>query len=393
MKFDKETFRLSETAGVQKKALIIGVIGFLVSIPIYFVNSGAFFFSYLTAYMFWFTVTMGAFFVVLLGHLTSATWYLVYRRILEVLMTSIPLMAILFIPILIGSHDLYHWSHADLVAHDHLLQKKAGYLNIPFFAIRAAVYFIIWYLLTSRLYKLSLKQDGGSSDEYRLKMKRNSAPGMIVFALTITFASFDWVMSLEPHWFSTIFGLYIFSGAVVTIYSFLVVVSDYLKKKDVLGDHITIEHYHDIGKHLFGFIIFWGYMAFSQYFLIWYANIPEETYWFAMRWEGSWKILTMIIVFGHFVVPFLGTITWKQKRSYKWMTFISIWILAMHFIDLYWLIVPTLNKSGIHFNYLYLTQFIAIGGIYFWYFWNKLSKNATVPIGDNRLEESFTFEA
>ena len=225
-----------------------------------------------------------------------------------------------------------------------------------------------------------------------MKMRRVSAPGMILFALSITFASFDWLMSLEPHWYSTIYGLYVFSGGVVFIYSFLVVFAQILRRKEVLHNAITVEHYHDLGKLLFGFIIFWGYMGFSQYFLMWYANIPEETYWYYERWQGSWKVITMIIVFGHFVFPFIGLLTRSSKRSFHWMLFMAVWISVMHYIDLYWLIVPTFKPDGINVCYVYFTNLAGLGGLYLWYFWNKLAKEPLLPIGDYRLKDSIEFE-
>lgn len=392
MKIENNTFRLVEKGTFGSKSLIIGLLSLAVSIPMYFLDSGKFFFSYLTAFMFLVTLTWGALFSVLLGHLTNAKWNLIFRRISEVLALMFPVLAIMFIPIIFGAHDLYHWSHANVVVHDAILQKKSGYLNITFFSIRAMVYFAIWYFLSLKLYKLSLEQDKNPSVDVIMRMRKVSAPGMILFALSITFASFDWLMSLEPHWYSTIYGLYVFSGGVVFIYSFLVIFGQVLRKKDVLHDVITVEHYHDLGKLLFGFIIFWGYMGFSQYFLMWYANIPEETYWYYERWQGSWKIITMIIVFGHFVFPFVGLLTRSSKRSFKWMLFMAIWISVMHYIDLYWLAVPTFKDDGVSICYVYFTNLIGLSGLYLWYFWNKLAKEPLLPIGDYRLKDSIDFE-
>jgi len=206
--------------------------------------------------------------------------------------------------------------------------------------------------------------------------------------LRLTFASFDWLMSLDPHWYSTIFGVYIFAGSFLSAIAFVVLVLIALHKRNILTDVITVEHYHDLGKFLFSFTVFWGYMAFSQYFLIWYANIPEETIWFAHRWEGSWKYITLVLVFGHFVVPFLALMPRAAKRNLKFMRIISIWILLMHFFDLYWLVIPTLHKHGFHFSWMDLTAMIGIGGIFVWYFWQSYLKGALVPVNDTKLAES-----
>jgi hypothetical protein len=220
------------------------------------------------------------------------------------------------------------------------------------------------------------------------KMKKISAPGMILFALTITFASYDWLMSLDPHWYSTIFGLYVFSGSFLSFMAFLVLIGLALRKKGLLQDIFTVEHYHDIGKFLLGFVIFWAYMAFSQYFLIWYANIPEETIWYLYRWEGSWKILTMTLVFGHFLFPFLILMLRSVKRNFYFMKFMAYWILLMHFVDMYWLVFPTLYVDGFELSWIDVGTFLGIGGIFLWYFWAKYFGNAMVPINDPKLQES-----
>jgi hypothetical protein len=307
-------------------------------------------------------------------------------------MMTLPVMAILFIPILLGLHDLYHWSHEDVIASDPILQKKSAYLNPLFFTIRVVVYFTIWFLLAKGLYKTSLAQDAGHKPEQSVKMKKISAPGMVLFALTITFASFDWLMSLDAHWYSTIFGVYIFGGSLLAILTFLVIFGKLLRKKGLLSDKITIEHYHDVGKFLFAFIIFWGYIGFSQYFLIWYANIPEETIWYLHRWEGTWKVITMMLVFGHFVIPFMALLPRFVKRNLGALTFFAVWILIMHWIDIYWMVIPNLHHNGAHFSWMDLTATLGIGGIFFWYFLNKYYKHALVPVGDPRLNVSINMK-
>ncbi len=388
METQNQEYKISGTAFFQKPALIIGIAGLIATLAGYFIDHSQFFFSYLTAYMFWMTMTLGAFFFTMLHHLTGADWSIVLRRILETVMMTLPVMAILFIPILLGLHDLYHWSHEDVVAADPILEKKSVYLNPVFFTIRVVIYFTIWFLLARGLYKTSLAQDAGYQPEQTVKMRKISAPGMILFALTITFASFDWLMSLDAHWYSTIFGVYIFGGSLLSILTFMVLFGNMLRKKGILADTITIEHYHDLGKFLFGFVIFWGYIGFSQYFLIWYANIPEETIWYLYRWEGSWKIITMVIVFGHFLIPFIALMPRFVKRNLGSLSFFAFWILIMHWIDIYWLVIPNLHHHGAQFSWMDLTATLGIGGIFFWYFLHKYYKHALVPVGDPRLEVS-----
>ena len=373
---------------ISNPALITGLIALVITAAGFFIDRQQFFFSYLVAFAFWATITLGGLFFLLIHNTTHAMWSTVLRRIIEMIMMTVPLMAIMVIPVLFGIHDLYHWSHEDAVAADALLQKKAAYLNTPFFIIRTVFYFSVWILLSKNLYKISRQQDGAFDPEQSEKLRRRSAPGIILFALTITFASFDWMMSLDPHWYSTIFGLYIFSGSFLAAIAVVVLISLSLRKRGLLTDVITVEHYHDLGKFLFSFTIFWGYMAFSQYFLIWYANIPEETIWYLHRWAGNWKVITMLLVFGHFLIPFLALMPRAAKRNLNFMRIMSIWILIMHFFDLYWIIMPTLHKHGFYFSWMDLTALIGIGGIFIWYFWWSYLKGALVPVNDTKLAAS-----
>ncbi len=378
----------TDSGFISNPALITGLIALVITAAGFFIDRQQFFFSYLVAFTFWATITLGGLFFLLIHNTTHAKWSTVLRRIIEMIMMTVPLIAIMVIPVLFGIHDLYHWSHEDAVAADALLQKKAAYLNTPFFIIRTVFYFAVWILLSQNLYKISKQQDASFDPEQTEKLRRRSAPGIILFALTITFASFDWMMSLDPNWYSTIFGLYIFAGSFLAAIAIVVLISLSLRKRGLLTDVITVEHYHDLGKFLFSFTIFWGYMAFSQYFLIWYANIPEETIWYLHRWEGNWKLITMLLVFGHFLIPFLALMPRAAKRNLNFMRIMSIWILFMHFFDLYWIIMPTLHKHGFHFSWMDLTALIGIGGIFVWYFWWSYLKGALVPVNDTKLEES-----
>ncbi len=392
METKNEKFYLADNILSQKPALVVGFIGLLILASGFFVDQKQFFFSYLTAFVFWMTFVWGAMFFSFLHHLTGADWSIVLRRILETVMMTIPLMAVLFVPVLLGMFDLYHWSHADVVAADPILLKKSIYLNPVFFTIRTVLYFTIWFFLARGLYKTSLAQDDGAQPKQIEKMKKISAPGMILFAITITFASFDWLMSLDAHWYSTIFGVYIFGGSLLAILTFMVIFGSYLRNKGVLTDTITVEHYHDLGKFLFGFVIFWGYIGFSQYFLIWYANIPEETIWYLERWEGSWKIVTMTIVFGHFVIPFLLLMPRAMKRNLKVLKIIAIFILIMHWIDLYWLVMPSLHHDGASISWMDLAGFLGIGGLFLGFFMRRYAANALVPVNDPRLEKSINMK-
>lgn len=388
MKFDAQTYRLTDKGNFGNITLIIGIIGLVLSFIGWFTDSRQFYFSYLTAFVFWTTIALGGLFFVMLHHLVSAQWSVVIRRFGESMSMVIPYMAILFIPILFGLKELYLWMNPETVATDHLLHGKSGYLNLNFFVIRLIVYFTIWTVLAYLLNKLSLKQNRSSSPEQIKKMRIISAPGMILFAITLTFASFDWLMSLDAHWYSTIFGVYIFSGSFLALVSIVTLIIIRLQSNGVLTEAITKEHYHDLGKWMFAFTIFWGYMAFSQYFLIWYGNIPEETIWFLHRWESSWKTISLLIVFGHFGIPFFVLFPQAAKKNKIVMTIMSVWILLMHWVDIYWIVMPTLHPHTVHFSWIDLTTLIGIGGLFLYIFWRKFTAHPLVPVGDPDLEKS-----
>ncbi len=401
MNFDNNTYTIKDSGKVGVIALVLGVVFLGISVLGYLNDSAHFFFNYLTAYIFWLSIALGGMFMTMVHHVTNATWSTVIRRITENMAGTMPVFVLLFIPIIFGLHELFHWSHAGVMdpssqSFDHILYEKQGYLNETFFYIRAFFYLAVWTVFSYLLRKKSIQQDSTGKD-YKLAFKKLSAPWLILFALTTTFASFDWMMSLDAHWFSTIFGVYFFSGVFLSGLTFLLILLIYLRSQNILQNVVTIEHYQDIAKFMFAFIIFWSYMAFSQYFLIWYANLPEENYWFLYRWDNTWQNLSLLLIFGHFVFPFIALITRAAKRNVKFLLFMSAWILLMRFVDLYWIIMPTgLNKNGSHvpfdFGIYDIAPIIGIGGIFVWFFWKQFTANAIVPIKDASLNESMKFQ-
>ena len=391
MQMDNQTFILKDKGTFARKMFILSVAAFALSVIGLFVNSRQFFFSYLVAWVFWVSVGLGAMFFVMLSHLTGTVWGIVLRRLNEALMMTVPCLALGAIPVFLGMHHLYEWSHPEVVAAHHALQAKTAYLNIPFFAVRTLIYFLIWYLIARQLYRTSLEQDKLGSPAQVAKLRKVSAGGMVLFALTITFAAFDWLMSLEPEWYSTIYGVYIFSGGFVAALAFMILAFAFLRKKQILHEQVTIEHYHDLAKLLLSFTIFWGYMAFSQYFLIWYANIPEETVYYLKRWEGSWKVFGLFLIFGNFLVPFLGLLSRSAKRNMRFLQFISLWTLFAHWVDLYWNAVPVLHPDNIHLSWMDLTLFVGFGALFLLLYWKHFSAHALIPVGDPQLKKSIEF--
>lgn len=392
MRFQAETYTLTDRGGFATKALVAGVVGIVATIGAWFLEPARMYHAWLTAFVFWITLSLGALFFVMLHHLTGAQWSTVIRRLAESFLAPFPILAVFFIPIIFGMHDLYHWTHEDAVAHSHLLQWKAPYLNQTFFIIRTVVFFAVWIFLSHRLTSLSRRQDEGHTPEILAKMRSTSAWGMILFAVTITYAGYDWMMSLEPEWYSTIYGVYIFAGGLLSAMCLITLTALLLRRKGILDTAITHEHYHDLGKLVFGFIIFWGYIGFSQYMLIWYANIPEETVWYLERWNGTWKYVSLVLLFGYFAVPFLIMIFRGSKRVLSLLGVMVVWLLIMHWVDLYWLVFPTWPESADNasFHWMDVSTMLAVGGFFLWSFWSRFSRGPLVPIGDPKLTRSLS---
>ncbi len=350
-------------------------------------------FSYLVAFMYLVSIALGGLFFVLLHHLTGARWSIVVRRLGEGLMTLLPWLVILFIPVVFMLHSVFEWSHADAVAHDNLLQHKAAYLNPTFFVVRSLGYFAIWGVLATVLFRKSLRQDQTGDPEIQESMRRWSAPGMILFALTTTFAAFDWLMSVEPHWFSTIFGVYYFAGIMVSVLSFMILLAIGLGSRAAMGNAITPEHFHDLGKLLFAFIIFWAYIAFSQMMLIWMANLPEETFWYRNRWEpAGWRMVSVLLLVGHFILPFFYLLLRFVKRTWFTLGAVATWMLVMHYVDLYWIVMPTFSPNAVPLHVMDIFLMLGLTALFLSVYLWKIGRHPLVPAGDPHLKESLAFE-
>lgn len=296
--------------------------------------------SYLVGYMGVLGICLGGLAFVLIHHITRAAWSVVVRRVAENLAAVLPVMALLFLPILIGMKTLHHhWMDADL-SQDLVLAGKASWLNQTFFIVRAVIYFVIWCGLALYYRALSIRQDETGDPAISLRLSRVAAPGLLLFALSITFAAFDWIMALDPHWFSTIFGITYFSGAYMAFFAFVILFTRWLGSKGYLADAITIEHHHDFGKLMFAFMVFWTYTNFAQYMLIWYANLPEETHWFEVRAQDGWASIGCALILGHFFFPFAFLMSRHVKRNKPALVFGAAFMLLIHCIDMQFLILP-----------------------------------------------------
>ena len=355
-------------------------------------NPKQFFFSWLVSFLFFLSLALGALFFVLIQYASQGGWGIVVRRIGETTFATLPVMAALFLPLLLGLRDLYSWSIPGAAEHDALLHWKEPFLNVPFFLIRAAIYFGCWSVIALFYYRLSRGQDGTGDPAVSARLRRLAGPAIIVLALTQTFASFDWIMSLTPHWYSTMFGVYFFAGSFVGFIALLSVVAAATRRAGLLDTVVSAEHLHDLGKFLFAFTAFWAYIAFSQFFLVWYANLPEETIWFKARLEGSWKAVSILLMAGHFGAPFLFLMGRAVKRRESTLVLGGVWLLAMHFVDLYWQVMPTLHADGVRPSALDVAAFLAVGGCFVAAASWLMRRQALVPLRDPRLAESLAFE-
>lgn len=371
-----------------KIAFAISALGILGCFLGFSKNPHYFFFSYLNVFMIFLTLSLGGLFFVLIQFLVRGGWSVGFRRIAEHLMKNVGLMAILFVPILFGIHHLYHWSHPAEVAHDVLLQAKHGYLNVPFFLIRAVAFFGIWIGLAHVFYKKSTQQDVTGDPENTVKLQKYSTFGILLFAISLTFAGIDWVMSITPHWYSTMIGVYFFAGAAVVSLATMSLIALILRRQGYLKDVLTVEHFHDLGKLVYGFNVFWSYIAFSQYFLIWYSNIPEETAFYMEHFAGTWQYVAAFLAIGHFAVPFVLFMSRHAKRNYGFHALMMCWFIFIHIVDHYWFVMPNVLPAGFHISWINVACFAAIGGLYLGVLFKRMATVAIYPIQDPRVNES-----
>jgi len=347
------------------------------------------------------TISLGALFFVMLQHLTRASWSVVVRRIAENLAAAIivltPLLLLVAILDVTVYHQLYPWSDKAQVAGEAILLGKSAYLNPAFFILRLALCAGVWMALACYFGGTSSRQDASGDPRLTLRMWRFSAPGMLLFALTTTIFAVDVVMSVDPHWYSTIFGVYIFSGSVISTIAALTLAAMGLQYAGRLRRAITVEHYHDLGKLLFAFTFFWGYIAFSQFMLYWYADIPEETNWYARRFNGEWMGVSVALLFFHLLIPFFILLSRLVKRRKRLLAVMCVWMLAAHWLDLYWLLLPELAAKSAEpgrliLSPLALTCALAVGGLWLGGAAWLAGRQAIVPLRDPLLEDSLRFE-
>lgn len=376
---------------VQTLGLILTVLGLIVVLGGYFVNPARMAFNNIIGLTFIISIAVGALFFVAVEFLSGAVWSTPFRRVSELVSSFVILIPLIVIPLLYNVHAVFHWTHPEVVNADKILSGKAPYLNIKFFMIRVAVFIAIWMQFQYLITRNSRKQDATKDQTLTTKNIKLSAVFIPFFALTISFTGIDWLMSLEPHWFSTIFGIYYFSGTVVAALAVITYIAIKLNENGFLVKGLTADHYYSMGALLFAFINFWAYIAFSQFLLVWYANLPEETFWFLQRWEGSWVIWTVGLLIVHFLIPYFGLLSQPSKMDAKKLKFFALWILGAHYYDLYFLVMPNYSRDGVALSWYELGFPILLVGLMILVFVAKSKKQNLVPIGDPKLQRGIDF--
>jgi hypothetical protein len=369
----------------RQDALILGLVGLALLAAGWFVSSEQFFRSYLWAFLFWLSIALGCLPLLMLYHLVGGSWGFTIRRIIESGTRTLPLMAILFLPIILGVHSLYEWSRPDAVAQSAILRQKQIYLNTPFWALRAIVYFAVWLFYTQRLHRLSMEQDETADVGLVRRFQRLSGPGLIVYAFTLTFAVFDWAMSLEPEWFSTIYGMFWMVSQALAALSFSVIVVGLLSHRGARPSASAAGTLHDLGNLLLAFVMLWAYLSFSQLLIIWSGNLPEEISWYLSRLRHGWQWVAVVILAFHFITPFLLLLSRFMKRRARSLVAIACLILAMRMVDTFWIITPAFYKNGFAIHWMDLFALVGIGGVWLAVFAGKLASVPLAPIHDPNL--------
>ncbi len=344
--------------------------------------------SFLHNHFFFMSLGLGGLFFAAIQWMTSAMWSVTIRRVSESLTAYLPIALLTFGVVALGIHDLYVWSHPEHVKGDIILEGKSGYLSSVFFILRNVFAVGVWIFFSKKLIGNSLAQDTSKDASLTLKNRSMAPLFLITFGLTFTMASFDQLMSLDPHWFSTMFGVYCFAGLFYSTLALTAVLTVSLKRKGALDGYVNENHLHDLGKFMFAFTAFWAYIGFSQYMLIWYANMPEETGYFLHREVGSWLYVGIFLMIGKFAVPFFTLLPRENKRSEKVLFGVGIWMLICQWIDILWVVQPEFFKDGPRVSWIELGTLLGFAGLFgtmvvrFW------SKHTVVAVGDPRLTES-----
>jgi hypothetical protein len=380
---------------LQQRALIVGVVGLAAAALGAFTDTGQFFRSWLIGFLFCLGLALGSLGLLMLQHMSGGQWGLVARRVFEAASRTLPVVALMFIPLLFGLDELFLWARPETVHGDPVLTAKAPYLNVRFFVTRAVVYFLIWLACSALLNRWSAEQDRGvavtPADSVRFRAV--SAPGLLAYVITMTFASVDWIMSLDPHWYSTIFGLLTVAGQGLVSLAFAIAVLAMIVPSGALGDWVGARHFHDLGKLLLAFVMLWAYLAFSQFLIIWSGNLPEEIPWYLERMRGGWGVLALLLLVGHFALPFALLLSRDLKRHAGLLAKVAIVIIVMRLVDLIWLVAPTARHHGFPVHWMDVAIPAGLIGVWLFVFARQLRSRTVLPLNDPYFKEALAHDA
>ncbi len=389
MRLDLNPDRLiPELARYQRQLLMAGGAGAAVSLVGLLLDRRQFFQSYLMTFMLLLGATLGSLALGMIHQLSGGAWGVVTRRIFGAASRVLPVLTLLYVPLLFGLHDLYEWTHHDVVAADPILSGKSLYLNTPFFLVRTAVYFAVWNAIAYFLNRWSLEQDRSPDPRIARRMQMISGGGLVAYGLTITFASFDWVMSLDPHWFSTIYGVLFMGGQGLTALAFLVIALAWLSRREPLNTIVVPSHFHDLGNLMLAFVMLWAYFSFSQYLIIYSGNLPEEITWYTRRLFTGWRVIGIALVVFHFALPFLILLSRAVKRNPQMLVKVAIGVIVVRLIDLFWLIAPELHRDGFSLSWLDLLLPFSLGSVWLGCFIAQLRGRPLLPLHDPQFSEA-----
>jgi len=372
-----------------RPALIVGIVGAIGCVVGVIVDPAQFFRSYLFAYLFWLSIALGSLGVLMVHHLTGGAWGFVIRRLLEGAAMTIPFMALLFVPLLFGLHHLFSWMQPGAMADNELRHKSHFFLNLPWFLARAALYFIVWSGLAIVLRRWSLEQDRVGGGEITRRFQLFCGPGLVAYTLTYSLAAIDWIMALEPHWYSTIFGMIVITGQGLAGLAFAILIAGRLLRGSQLKEVIPDKAYHDLGHLLLAFVLLWAYMSYSQYIITWSGNISTESLWYIHRGHGGWQSVGLFLILFHFFAPFILLLFGGLKKHIGSLSAIAAGVLLVHLIDQFWMVMPAFYTAGFRIHWLDIVTPLAIGGLWIAGFGRLIRDVPLVPLQDPRLAPHF----
>ena len=376
----------AELAVLSRRALAVGGVAAALSIVGLLLDGDQFFRSYLVGWLTWLSVALGCLAILLIDHLAGGRWGIIVRRAMEAAASTLPILGLLMLPLLAGLPSVYAWARPEVVAADPLLQHKSAYLDTGFFIARAVLYFVIWSGSAAILVRLSRRQDTDGDPLIAQRMRTLAAPFLGLLALAATFGSFDWLMSLDAHWFSSLYGVYFLGGVGVAGFAFLILIATWLAGREPLGPLFTRTYFHDYGKFLLAFVMLWTYFAVSQLLIIWSANLPEEITWYLDRRDGGWLWVSIAIALLHFALPFLILLSADVKKKAGRLAAIALLLVAMRWVDLYWQAAPSFHPE-VTIHWLDLTTVAAVGGLWLAVYFRRLGKHPLLPVNAPRAAE------